>query len=57
MQNYSQFVELKFCKKIWAIGSIHSHVESFESIKKHILDNFRKEWYKNNFQFSKHVIS
>ena len=40
MQNYSQFVELKFCKKIWAIGSIHSHVESFESIKKHILDNF-----------------
>jgi len=40
VQNYSQFVELKFCKKIWAIGSIHSHVESFESIKKHILDNF-----------------
>ena len=40
MQNQSHFSELKFSKKIWAVGSIHSHFDSFESIKKHILKNF-----------------
>ena len=42
MQNNSKFAELKFCKNIWAIGSIHSHRESFENIKKYILKNFSK---------------
>ena len=40
MHNQSQFLELKFSKKIWAVGSIHSHFDSFESIKKLILNNF-----------------
>ena len=40
MQIQSNFAELKYSKKIWAIGSIHSHIESFNSIKKHVLKNF-----------------
>lgn len=40
MQTHSKFAELKFCNNIWAIGSIHSNLDSFESIKKHILKNF-----------------
>ena len=40
MQSNSKFVELKFCNNIWAIGSIHSHFDSFESIKHHIIKNF-----------------
>ena len=42
MQTHSKFAELKFCNNIWAIGSIHSHLDSFESIKKYILKNFSK---------------
>ena len=40
MLNNSKFAELEFCNNIWAIGSIHSHRESFENIKKHIIKNF-----------------
>ena len=40
MFNKSQFIELKAPKNIWAIGSIHSHLKSFELIKNHILKNF-----------------
>ena len=40
MQNNSKFAELKSCNNIWAIGSIHSHRESFENIKEHIIKNF-----------------
>jgi len=36
----SHFAELKFSKRIWAIGSIHSRIKSFETIKKYILENF-----------------
>ncbi len=36
----SNFVELKKSNKIWAIGSIHSNLKSFSSIKKYILNNF-----------------
>jgi|TARA_B100000959_G_scaffold16469_1_gene16092 hypothetical protein len=36
----SQFAELKYSKKIWAVGSIHSHIDSFNSIKEHILRHF-----------------
>ena len=40
MNNTSNFVELKKSDKIWAIGSIHSNLKSFISIKKFILKNF-----------------
>ena len=40
MDNVSNFVELNKSNKIWAIGSIHSNLKSFSSIKKFILNNF-----------------
>ena len=40
MDNISNFVELKTSNKIWAIGSIHSNLKSFKSIKEFILNNF-----------------
>ena len=40
MNNIGNFVELKKSGKIWAIGSIHSNLQSFDSIKKYILKNF-----------------
>ena len=40
MDNISNFVELKTSNKIWAIGSIHSNLNSFKSIKEFILNNF-----------------
>ena len=40
MDKKSNFVELKKTNKIWAIGSIHSNLKSFNSIKKFILNNF-----------------
>ena len=40
MYTQSPFVELKHSKKIWAIGSIHSNFDSFNSIKEYILKNF-----------------
>jgi len=40
LENISNFVELKKTGKIWAIGSIHSNLNSFNSIKKFILKNF-----------------
>ena len=42
MINENKFVEFKKPNKIWAIGSLHSNVISFESIKKYILSNFEK---------------
>ena len=42
MENSSNFVELKKSSKIWAIGSIHSNLSSFNSIKEFILNNFEK---------------
>ncbi len=42
MNNTSNFVELKKSRKIWAIGSIHSNLKSFDSIKKFILENFNE---------------
>ena len=42
MDNISNFVELKKSNKIWAIGSIHSNLKSFNSIKEFILKNFEK---------------
>ena len=40
MNNISNFVELETSDKIWAIGSIHSNLKSFKSIKEFILNNF-----------------
>ena len=42
MDKISNFVELKKSNKIWAIGSIHSNLKSFASIKKFLLDNFEE---------------
>ena len=40
MNKTTNFIELKKTTKIWAIGSIHSNLKSFNSIKKFILKNF-----------------
>jgi len=40
LDNASNFVELNKSNKIWAIGSIHSNLKSFSSIKEFILNNF-----------------
>ena len=40
MDKVSNFIELNKSNKIWAIGSIHSNLNSFSSIKKFILNNF-----------------
>ena len=40
MNKSSNFLELKDANKIWAIGSLHSSLNSFQSIKKYILSNF-----------------
>ena len=39
----SNFVELKNTSRIWAVGSVHSNLDSFNSIKDFIIKNFRKE--------------
>ena len=43
MDNISNFIELKKSKRIWAIGSIHSNLNSFSLIKKYILKYFNDE--------------
>ena len=43
MENTSNFVELEKSNKIWAIGSIHSNLKSFTSIKKFLLNNFEAD--------------
>lgn len=41
MSNQPNFIEFKNVNRIWAIGSIHSNIESFETIKDHIIKNFK----------------
>ena len=43
MNKETNFVELKDAKRIWAIGSIHSNIESFESIKNFISNKFYQD--------------
>ena len=43
MDKISNFVELNKSNKIWAIGSIHSNINSFTSIKEFILNNFETD--------------
>ncbi len=38
--NY-KFQQFKNTNRIWAVGSLHSSIESFQSIKKYILSNFK----------------
>jgi len=40
LENSSNFSKLIETNKIWAIGSLHSSLDSFRSIKKYILSNF-----------------
>ena len=42
MSNLSNFVEFKNADRIWAVGSIHSNIKSFNLIKDHILKNFNE---------------
>ncbi len=42
MEKESNFIEFKKESRIWAIGSIHSNLKSFESIKTFVLDNFKQ---------------
>ncbi|SVD78509.1 uncharacterized protein METZ01_LOCUS431363, partial [marine metagenome] len=43
LSNINKFQEFKNINRIWAIGSIHSSLESFQSIKKYIFSNFCKD--------------
>ena len=45
MDKETLFTEIKSANRIWAIGSIHSRLDSFNSIKKHILKNFQNNDY------------
>ena len=42
LEKESNFVELSSASRIWAIGSIHSNLKSFNSIKELIINNFKK---------------
>ena len=41
MSTDNKFQEFKNTDRIWAIGSLHSSIESFQSIKKYIFSNFK----------------
>ena len=45
MVKETHFIEIINSQKIWAIGSIHSRLEAFNSIKKYLLKNFGKDDY------------
>ncbi len=42
MEKESNFIELNNTSRIWAIGSIHSNLEAFNSIKNYIIKNFKE---------------
>ena len=43
MDKESHFLEINNSEKIWAIGSIHSRLNAFHSIKEHLLQKFEEE--------------
>tara|TARA_B100001057_G_scaffold501150_1_gene621106 strand:+ start:259 stop:1071 length:813 start_codon:yes stop_codon:yes gene_type:complete len=43
LSTLSNYVELRECSRIWAVGSIHSNLKAFYSIKKFILNNFKQD--------------
>ena len=45
MKNKTQFTKIIKSNKIWAIGSIHSRLEAFESIKNYLQEKFEKDDY------------
>ena len=47
MQINSKFAEFESCNNIWAIGSIHSQLDSFEKIKSHIVNNSTRPYGSN----------
>ncbi|MDC0056766.1 hypothetical protein OAJ74_01305 [Alphaproteobacteria bacterium] len=53
MNKESHFLEIKNSKKIWAIGSIHSRSNAFNSIKEHLLQKFEEE---DNLVFLGNII-
>ena len=42
MAKDNKFQEFKNIQRIWAVGSLHSSISSFQSIKNYILSNFKK---------------
>ena len=42
LEKNSNFVELNNISRIWAIGSIHSNLNAFNSIKDFIIKNFKQ---------------
>ena len=40
MSNNTKFLEFKNASRIWAVGSVHSSLESLKSIQKYIISNF-----------------
>tara|TARA_B100001063_G_C16747134_1_gene548208 strand:+ start:739 stop:1551 length:813 start_codon:yes stop_codon:yes gene_type:complete len=42
LSNDNKFQEFKNTERIWAVGSLHSSIDSFQSIKKYIISNFKK---------------
>ena len=43
MEKESNFIELNNASRVWAVGSIHSNLDSLNSIKKYILNNFEEK--------------
>ena len=43
MSNKNKFHEFKNANKIWAVGSLHSNVQSFKSIRAYVFSNFKKD--------------
>ena len=43
MEKETNFVEFNNCSRIWAIGSIHSNIKSFNSIRDFISKNFKEK--------------
>ena len=43
MTTNNKYQEFANTKRIWAIGSLHSSIDSFQSIKKYILSNFKND--------------
>ena len=43
MNKDNKFIEISNAKRIWAVGSIHSNLNSIQLLKKFIYENFKKD--------------
>ena len=43
LEKESNFIELNNASRVWAVGSIRSNLDSLNSIKKYILNNFEEK--------------